>query len=63
MKRKFPSTRLGFQRGKPDQEASLIAHDPRLTALIERGMSEPGWIPFGQVEQEVSRRARSRKSR
>lgn len=44
-------------------DAFLVAHNPRLTALIERGMSEPGGIPLAQVEREVSRRARRQKSR
>jgi prevent-host-death family protein len=39
-----------------DLEAFLIAHNSRLTALIERGMSEPGGVPFAKVEREVSRR-------
>ncbi len=39
-----------------DLEAFLIAHNPRLTALIERGMSEPGGIPLARVQQEVFRR-------
>jgi antitoxin (DNA-binding transcriptional repressor) of toxin-antitoxin stability system len=46
-----------------DLEAFLVAHNPRLTALIERGMSEPGGIPLAQVEREVSRRTRRKKPR
>ncbi len=46
-----------------DLEAFLIAHNPRLTALIERGMSEPGGIPLAQVERQVSRKARRSRSR
>lgn len=46
-----------------DLEAFLIAHNPRLTALIERGMSEPGGIPLAQVEGEVLRRTKRKKHR
>jgi prevent-host-death family protein len=46
-----------------DLEAFLIAHNPRLTALIERGMSEPGGIPLAQVEREVLRGAKGKKHR
>jgi prevent-host-death family protein len=46
-----------------DLEAFLIAHNPRLTALIERGMAEPGGMPLAQVEREVSKREPKQKSR
>ena len=46
-----------------DLEAFLVAHNPRLTALIERAMAEPGGIPLARVEREVSRRERKLKSR
>ncbi len=46
-----------------DLEAFLVAHNPRLTALIERGMAQPGGTTFGQVERGISRRERKLKSR
>jgi prevent-host-death family protein len=46
-----------------DLEAFLIAHNPRLTALIEAGMAESGGIPLAQVEREVSNRERKQKPR
>lgn len=46
-----------------DLEAFLIAHNPRLVSLIERGMSERGGIPLDKVEREISRRERRQKPR
>jgi len=40
-----------------------MARNPRLTALIEDGMAEPGGMPLAQVEREVSKRERKQKSR
>jgi prevent-host-death family protein len=39
-----------------DLEAFLVAHNPRLVALIERGLSRRGGRSLEQVEREVSRR-------
>ncbi len=46
-----------------DLEAFLIAHNPRLVSLVERGMAETGGISLAQVEREVARRVRKQKSR
>lgn len=46
-----------------DLEAFLVAHDPKLVSLIERGMAEPGGIPLAEVEREVSRRERRQRPR
>lgn len=46
-----------------DLEAFLIAHNPRLLSLMERGLSEPGGAPLADVEREVSRRLRKQKPR
>jgi antitoxin (DNA-binding transcriptional repressor) of toxin-antitoxin stability system len=39
-------------------EAFLVAHHPRLTALIEHGMAQRGGATLEQVEREVARRGR-----
>ena len=46
-----------------DLEAFLVAHNPRLVALIERAMSQRGGVPLEEVEREVSRRERKQKAR
>ncbi len=46
-----------------DVEALLVAHNPRLVALIERGMAQDGGIPLREVEREISRRERKRRAR
>ena len=46
-----------------DLEAFLVAHNPKLVSLIERGMSQPGGVSLREVEREVSRRERKRRPR
>ncbi len=46
-----------------DLEAFLVAHNPRLAALVERGMSQRGGIPLEEVEREVSRRESKQRRR
>ena len=46
-----------------DLEAFLVAHNPRLVALIERGMSQAGGIPLREVEREISKRERKQRAR
>ncbi len=46
-----------------DLEAFLLAHNPRLVSLIERGMSQRGGISLREVEREISRRERRQKAR
>lgn len=41
---------------KMDLEAFLIAHNPRLMALIDRGLSQRGGKSLEQVELEVTQR-------
>jgi|GEM_PF-1165701 len=48
---------------KADLEAFLIAHNPRLMALIDRGLRESGSIPLETVKLEVARRARRQRPR
>jgi prevent-host-death family protein len=58
-----PCAALVALEEQTDLEAFLVAHNPRLTALIERGMAEPGGVPFEAVEREVARRARRQRTR
>jgi prevent-host-death family protein len=44
-----------------DLEAFLIAHHPRLVALIDRGAAQRGGVSLEAVEREVSRRERKLK--
>ena len=44
-------------------EAFLVAHNPGLLALIERGMAQAGGIPLREVEREISRRERKQRAR
>ena len=46
-----------------DLEAFLVAHNPRLGALIEHGVSQRGGIPLEEVELEVSRRESKQRRR
>ena len=46
-----------------DLEAFLVAHNRRLVALIERGMSQAGGMPFREVERAISRRERKQRAR
>ena len=46
-----------------DLDAFLVAHNPRLQSLIERGMSQRGGHSLEEVEREVSRRERRQKRR
>ena len=46
-----------------DLEAFLVAHNPRLLALIGRGMSQAGGIPLREVEREIRRRERKQRAR
>jgi len=46
-----------------DLEAFLIAHHPRLVALIDRGVAQRGGISLEAVEREVGRRERKTKRR
>ncbi len=46
-----------------DLEAFLIAHHPRLGALIDRGAAQSGGVSLAAVEQAVSRRERKPKRR
>lgn len=53
-----PCAALVSLEEKTDLEAFLIAHNPRLMALMDRGLREPGGISLETVEREVARRAR-----
>lgn len=46
-----------------DLEAFLVAHNPRLVSLIERGMAQRGGVSLEQVERAVARRERKAKRR
>jgi len=46
-----------------DLEAFLIAHDPRLAALMDRGAAQRGGRSLDAVEREVARRERKAKRR
>ena len=46
-----------------DLEAFLVAHNRRLVALVERGMSQAGGIPLQEVEREILRREQKQRSR
>ncbi len=46
-----------------DLEAFLVAHNPGLMRLIERGMAQRGGVPLEEVEAEVARRGRGQKGR
>ena len=46
-----------------DLEVFLVAHNPKLVALIERGMAQRGGVSLQEVEREVSRRERRQKAR
>ncbi len=56
-----PCAALVPLEGGADLEAFLVAHNPRLVRLIERGLSQRGRVPLEKVEQEVSRRERKQK--
>jgi antitoxin (DNA-binding transcriptional repressor) of toxin-antitoxin stability system len=58
-----PCAALVLLGEKADLEAFLIAHNPRLMALMDRGLREPGGIPLETVEREVAKRARRQKAR
>lgn len=58
-----PCAALVSLEGGVDLEAFLVAHDPRLVALIERGMSQRGGITLEEVEREVTGRERKRQRR
>lgn len=53
MKSERRSTGHGLLLRESDPEAILIAPNPPLMALIERGMSEPGGIPLTKVARDV----------
>jgi len=46
-----------------DLEAFLIAHHPRLVALIDRGAAQRGGVSRESVEQDVARRERKPKQK
>ncbi len=48
---------------RTDLEAFLVAHNPRLTALMERVLAEGGGAPLEEVEREVSRREAAQRRR
>lgn len=48
---------------RTDLEAFLAAHNPRLTALMERVLAEGGGAPLEEVEREVSRREAAQRRR
>ena len=51
-----PCAALVFLEADGDLEAFLIAHHPRLVALIDRGAAQRGGLSLDAVEREVLRR-------
>lgn len=58
-----PCAALVSLQESDDLEAFLVAHNPRLVSLIERGMSQRAGVPLEAVEREVSPRERRHKRR
>jgi antitoxin (DNA-binding transcriptional repressor) of toxin-antitoxin stability system len=58
-----PCAALVALGAKGDLEAFLVAHDPRLRALMDRGAGQRGGRSLEAVERDVTRRERKSKRR